>query len=262
MVREASPAVIVHLAAQSSVNRSMGRPRDTILHNVRMQHHVLDASRLEAPDARVVVVGSSDEYAPPASPPKPIAEDHPLMPGTPYGHSKVLQDFAALQAHERTGVTIMRVRPFLSLGPRRSASFVGGALASQIAGIRHGKLPPVVRTGNLDLRRDFTDVRDMARALQAVALHGVPGDVYNIASGESHAIREIVDIMLDHVGIAARLESRAELMRDGEVHDVVGDATRLRAATGWLPEIPFACSVRDTLDFWIERAGALGKGNS
>jgi GDP-4-dehydro-6-deoxy-D-mannose reductase len=255
LVGSTRPDVVHHLAAQSSVTLSWQDPIGTIVQNTSMQYNVLEAVLAGCKDARVVVVGSCDEYGdvPPSA--NPVSETQELRPMTPYALSKVTQDLMGRQYASVQKLQVVRMRPFLQLGPRRAARFAVGGFARQIAEIELGARRPVIEVGNVDLVRDFTDVRDTVRAYSLVAQRGEPGEVYNVASGFGHTLREIIQVMLEDAGLEAEIRHQASLRREAEIPLLVGDASRLRSATGWSPEIPFERSVRDTLDYWRAEIG-------
>jgi GDP-4-dehydro-6-deoxy-D-mannose reductase len=253
LVRSVRPDIIQHLAAQSSVALSWQDPTGTLLDNAVAQRQLLDAVVECVPRARVVVVGSCDEYGDVAEEENPVAETQELRPVSPYALSKVVQD---LMGHEYFAVRrlqVVRVRPFLQLGPRRGPQFVAGSFARQISQIEAGPREPVLEVGNIDLRRDFTDVRDVARAYILAAERGAPGQVYNIASGIPHTLRDMLQLMLDASGVQAEIRQDDSLWREGEPPLLIGDSTRLRHATGWTPEVSFEQSAVDTLAYWRER---------
>jgi GDP-4-dehydro-6-deoxy-D-mannose reductase len=142
------------------------------------------------------------------------------------------------------------MRLFNHCGPRQSARFVISSLARQVAGIEAGRFPPRVVVGNLDVRRDFVDVRDAVRAYWLAGTRGVPGEAYNVATGRSHSIREVLDRLRALADTSVEVVVDPAYMRVAELQVLEGDATRFRKATGWRPEIPFERTLADTLDWW------------
>jgi GDP-4-dehydro-6-deoxy-D-mannose reductase len=249
-VRDASPAVVFHLAALASVRRSWEAPAETLTGNVAMTANLLEAVRLEAPEATVVVIGSGEVYGPPER--LPVNEDSGLRPQNPYAVSKAACDLLAGQYADAFGMRVVRMRPFNHAGPGQSDDYVVGTLTRQVAEAETaGREEAVLRTGNPDSARDFTDVRDVARAY--VAATALDGGVFNVASGRAVTVREVIDL----VRAAARLPVRHEIeparVRAHDVPEVRGSAERLQAATGWRPEIPLERTVADALDDWRER---------
>ncbi len=145
------------------------------------------------------------------------------------------------------------MRPFNHIGPRQAPGFVAPDFASQIAAAEAGKRPPRMQVGNLDVERDFTDVRDMVRAYYLVVTLGVPGDVYNIGSGQSHSIQELLDVLLSYSRVQITIESDPARLRPSDVPVVRCDASKFRALTGWEPKIGFKTTLRDVLDDWRQR---------
>jgi GDP-4-dehydro-6-deoxy-D-mannose reductase len=251
-VREASPAVVFHLAALASVRRSWEAPAETLTGNLAMTANLLEAVRLEAPEATVVVIGSGEVYGPPAA--LPVDEDAPLRPQNPYAVSKAACDLLAAQYADAFGMRVVRMRPFNHAGPGQSEDYVVGTLTRQVAQAEvAGRDEVLLRTGNPDSARDFTDVRDVARAYVAAA--SLDSGVFNVASGRAVTVRKVIEL----VRAAARLPVRHEIeqarVRAHDVPEVRGSADRLRAATGWRPEIPLERTVADALEAWRERLG-------
>jgi GDP-4-dehydro-6-deoxy-D-mannose reductase len=263
LVRAVSPDLVHHLAARSSVTDSFEDPMGTLQENAGAQYNVLEAALAIRHDARVVVVGSCDEYGNVAAGENPVNEAQELRPGNPYALSKVVQDLMGRQYAEIHHLHVIRLRPFLQIGPRRPARFVAGSFARQLAEIELGLQEPAVHVGNLDLLRDFTDVRDVVRAYALTAEYGPPGDVYNIASGKARSLRELLGAMLSASGTRPDIVQDRVRIRENEPPVLVGDAAKLRALTGWEPTISFEQSASDTLDYWrakVRRALAVERG--
>jgi GDP-4-dehydro-6-deoxy-D-mannose reductase len=258
LVRSVRPDIIQHLAAQSSVALSWQDPIGTLTDNAVMQRHLVDAALELSPRARVVVVGSCDEYGAVSEEENPVTESQELRPLNPYALSKVVQDLMGYEYFAVRHLPVIRVRPFLQLGPRRGAQFVAGSFACQVAEIEAGMREPVIEVGNIDLRRDFTDVRDMASAYLLIAERGTPGEVYNIASGTAHTLRDMLGVMLRAAGLQAEIRQDDSLWREGEPSLLIGDSSRLRRVTGWVPAVSFEQSAIDTLTYWRERTRRLG----
>jgi GDP-4-dehydro-6-deoxy-D-mannose reductase len=246
-VRDAAPSVVFHLAALPSVRRSWEAPVETLTSNVAMTANLLEAVRLEAPDARVVVVGSGEVYGPPEH--LPVDEGAPLRPQNPYAVSKAAGDLLGGQYADAFGLHVVRLRPFNHAGPGQSDEYVVGTLTRQVAEAEaNGAGEVVVRTGNADSARDFTDVRDVVRAY-AAAPELEPGP-WNVASGRAVTVRDLLDLVRAAARVPVRHEIDQARVRAHDVPEVRGSAERLRAATGWRPEIPLERSVADALDAW------------
>lgn len=239
LVAEARPTHVYHLAGARD-----GELDELLRVNAWGTVNVLEAVAAEAPRARVLVVGSAAEYGETSR--EPVAEDHPLRPVTDYGVAKAAQELAAVAVEARRGLHLMRVRLFNVLGPGEPTSFVASAIAGQIAAIQAGAEHPPLRTGDLSTRRDFVDVRDVARALRLAATSGETGAVYNICSGVATPIRRLVDELLAVAGVDIAVESTPE-PAVLNVRGHAGSAERLRAATGWKPERSLRESLADVL---------------
>jgi GDP-4-dehydro-6-deoxy-D-mannose reductase len=250
ILEQARPDVIFHLAAQPLVTASRRDPWGTLETNIRMQLNVLQGVAQVSPKCRVLVVSSSEIYGLTSLDDLPIDEDTPLRPLNPYALSKVAQDLMGLQYYLTHKLHVIRVRPFNHIGPRQSIGFVAPDFASQIAAAEAGLKPPVMEVGNLTARRDFSDVRDVVRAYVALVLQGEPGEAYNVGSGKSHAIQEVLDTLLAMSQVPIEVQQDPERMRPSDVPDVVCDATRIRERTGWQTTIPFEKSLQDVLEYW------------
>jgi len=214
---------------------------------------VLEGVARIKPDCRVLVVGSSEQYGKVSPDELPIGEETPFRPLSAYATSKIAQDLLGLQYHLTHGLHVVRARPFNHIGPGQRIGFVAPDFASQIAAIEQGLQPPLIEVGNLAARRDFTDVRDVVRAYVALITQGQPGQVYNIGSGRSHSIQEVLDLLLSLSPFSIEIKQDPKRMRPSEVPEVICDAARIQSDTGWQPEIPFHESLREILDYWRER---------
>jgi GDP-4-dehydro-6-deoxy-D-mannose reductase len=227
------PEVVYHLAALSHVGQSWDDPGAVYRVNVEGTAHVLDAARAVTV-RRVVVVGSAEEYGRVDPADLPLREDAPLRPTTPYGVSKIAASYLALQAHLAHGLDVIRVRAFSHTGPGQSERFLVPALAGRIAAAEREQRDEI-RAGSLDPVRDLSDVRDIVRAYRLLARHGAAGEVYNVCSGSGVSVREIAEHLLAAARRPLRITVDPELVRPVEVPRLVGDASRLRADTGWSP---------------------------
>ena len=238
------PELVFHLAAQSFPGRSWDEPAETCHTNVLGTVHLLEAVRASAPSARVVVAGSSSEYAPSAD---PISEDAPVLPSSPYAVSKLATDQVTHLYAQRYQLAAMRVRPFFLLGPGKTGD-VSSDLARGIVAIEQGRAADLA-VGNLDAVRDFLDCRDGVAAFIAVAERGAPGTAYNISSGRGHAVRALLDLFKAEARVPVVERVDAARLRPLDEPVKIGDNRRLRAL-GWAPQIGLAQSVRDILEYW------------
>jgi GDP-4-dehydro-6-deoxy-D-mannose reductase len=258
LVEAALPDFVFHLAAQAAIPASFSDPWETLETNIRGQLNLLEALRALRPAARVLVVGSSEEYGAPAPGELPQTEERPLRPGTPYAVSKVAQDLLGLQYFLSYRMPIVRVRPFNHTGPGQSERFVAPAFAAQIARIEAGLQEPVLRVGNLEAVRDLSDVRDIVRGYHLALTQGVPGEVYNLASGRPVAMRELLDMLLARARVPIGVEPDPARVRPLDVPVSFGSAAKLERQTGWAPAIALEQTVQDTLATWRAQVGAQG----
>ncbi|GAB6935347.1 MAG: GDP-mannose 4,6-dehydratase [Calditerricola sp.] len=253
VVRTVRPARIFHLAAQSFVPTSWNSPADTLVNNIISQLHLFEAVREHCPECRIQIACSSEEYGHVQPDEVPIREENPLRPLSPYAVSKVAQDLLGYQYHRSYGLFVVRTRTFNHTGPRRGEAFVTSNFAKQIAEIEKGLRPPVVYVGNLEAKRDFTDVRDVVRAYWLALEKGEPGEVYNIASGQTYSIREVLNLLLAMSSVNIDVQQDPARLRPSDVAILLGDSTKFRRQTGWAPTIPLEQTLRDLLNYWRAR---------
>lgn len=253
LIARVRPERIYHLAAQSFVPMSWTAPGETLTTNIIGQTNLFEAVRQVGCRSRIQIACSSEEYGLVLPEETPIKETNPLRPLSPYGVSKVAQDLMGYQYHQSYGLHIVRTRGFNHTGPRRGDVFVTSNFARQIARIEKGITPPVIHVGNLEAVRDFTDVRDMVVAYYLALERGTPGDVYNVATGKGYRIREMLDMLLGMSNAKIKVEPDPARMRPSDVELLLGDATKLRQATGWEPKYRFEQTLSDLLDFWRAR---------
>lgn len=255
-VSQARPEAIFHLAAQSSVARSWEAPEATFRVNVMGSLALLEAARTAAPGARVVFVSSCEVYGESFSA-GPVTEESPVRPTTPYAASKACADWIAGHLAPSYGLDVRRVRPFNHTGPRQRPSFVAASFARQIAGIEAGRGEPRLRVGNLEARRDFSDVRDMVRAYKLIATKDEPGGLYNACSGKVRSIGELLEGLLARSTVPIEVEMDPQLLRAADIPVMAGDSSRLREETGWAPSISWDQTLDDLMAYWRE---ALAQG--
>ena len=256
LLADIQPERIFHLAAQSYVPSSWNSPGETITTNVIGQLNIFEAMRETNSTASIQIAGSSEEYGLVHPEEAPITEKNPLRPLSPYAVSKVAQDMLAYQYFQSYGLRVVRTRAFNHTGPRRGDVFVTSNFAKQIAEIEAGQRPPVIHVGDLNPKRDFTDVRDIVRAYWLSLEHCNLGEVYNVASGKAYRIKEVLKILLDNSEQDIEVVEDPERLRPSDVPLLLGDNSRFCKATGWSPEIPFEQTAKDLLDYWRERTPA------
>jgi GDP-4-dehydro-6-deoxy-D-mannose reductase len=242
------PEVIYHLAAQADVGDSWTDPIGTLRVNVEGTVNLLDAA-VAADVRRVLAVTSADIYGPVDEADLPLNEEQPVRPVSPYGASKASADIMCLTAGLARGLEVIRARSFNHLGPGQNDKFVASAVASRIVdNERTGET--VVRVGNLEARRDFTDVRDVVRAYRLLMTDGTAGEVYHVCSGIDRPIRELAELLISISGRDMELVADPELFRPVDLKVLRGNFSKLREATGWSPEIDLETTLSDLLAFW------------
>jgi GDP-4-dehydro-6-deoxy-D-mannose reductase len=246
------PDHIYHLAAQAYVPAAWQAPWNTFENNVRPELNMLELMVHQRLQARLLVVASNEVYGVVAPEKLPVHESVLLEPNNPYGVSKVVQDLMARQYFLSHGVDVIRARAFNHLGPRQSPQFVAANFARQIAEAEAGLREPVVRVGNLEAQRDFTDVVDIVRAYALLMNKGRTGEAYNIGSGQPRSVRDLLDSMLAMSSVEVRVEQDWARMRPVDVSVIYGDIAKLRKDTGWEPAIPFEESLCRVLAYWRE----------
>lgn len=252
-LRTVQPNIVIHLAAQAHVPTSFADPGTTLTSNLLAQLHLFEGIRALKLDPIILVVCTAEEYGAVRPADLPINEDTPLRPNNPYAVSKVAQDMLALQYYLAHGLRTIRLRPFNHTGPRQEAEYVLPAFARQVAEIEHDLQPPILHVGSLAAQRDFTDVRDMVRAYHLAVCDGVPGEVYNIGSGQAVPIQQLLDNLLVLSRVPIAVEPDPARLRPADVPVVCCDPRRFHARTGWQPRIPLAQTVQDTLAYWRDR---------
>lgn len=251
LIMEVQPEYVYHLAAMASVWTSFQDPIGTFHANIDAQLMLFESLRkAQLLTSRVLVVGSAEEYGYITPEDLPVDEETPLRPANPYSVSKISQDFLGLQYTISYKMPIIRIRPFNHVGPRQAPGFVLSDFARQVAEIEKGEMEPIIRVGNMEARRDFTDVRDMVKVYPLVLEKGIPGEVYNAGSGKSHKIQEVMDLLISFSHQTIKVESDPTKFRPADVSEIIADTTKITTLTGWKPEIPFETTVKDTLDYW------------
>lgn len=245
-VEEIAPDVIYHLAARTHVGASWEAPQETFLVNAIGTLNVVEAARDSSPVPRVIVVSSAEVYGAVQPDELPLTEDSPLRPVSPYAASKVAAEFVGLQSHLGSKVPVIRVRAFNHIGPGQADSFAVARFAHRIVDAeRSGERRLTI--GNPAPRRDFTDVRDVVRAYRLLADRGEPGGVYNVCSGTDVAVGDIARRLIALAGAELEVVVDPDLVRQVDVPVLRGDATRIRVAAGWVPEISLDETLSDIL---------------
>ncbi len=250
---EVRPDRIFHLAAQSFVPTSWTCPAETFAINAGGQINFFEAVLDLGLSPKIQVAGSSEEYGLVNSDEVPMKESNPLRPLSPYAVSKVAQDLLGWQYFKSYGLRVVRTRGFNHTGPRRGEVFICSNFAKQIAEVEKKKRSPVLYVGNLEAKRDFTDVRDMVRAYWLCLEKGEEGEVYNIGTGKTYSIREILDLLVSMSRVQVKVEVDPSRLRPSDVPVLLSDSSKFRELTGWEPRIPLEESLHDLLTYWRER---------
>ncbi|MDO8793220.1 MAG: GDP-mannose 4,6-dehydratase [Vicinamibacterales bacterium] len=255
-IESVRPGVVYHCAGAAHVGRSWGATEATFAVNVRGTHHLLEALRAAGLEVRVMIPGSAMVYRPMA---EALTEDHPLVPPSPYGLSKLAQELLGVRAStDRIAVTIGRA--FNHVGPRQDPAFAASGFAKQIAEIEAGRREPEVVVGNLDARRDTLDVRDTVRAYRSILTRGQAGRPYNVSSGKAVAIAELLEMLVALARVPVRVRVDPDRFRPNDVPLLLGDSSRIRRELGWAPTIPLSQTLDDLLAYWRASSEASPAG--
>jgi len=254
VLADVKPDRIFHLAAQSFVPTSWKCPAETFAINAIGEVNLFEAVLSLNQTPKIQIAGSSEEYGQVFSNEIPMKETNPFRPLSPYAVSKVAQDLLAFQYYKSYSLRTVRTRGFNHTGPRRGDVFVTSSFARQIAEIEQKKRPPVIHVGNLEAKRDFTDVRDMVRAYWLSLEKGVEGEVYNIGSGQAYSMQEVLDLLMSLSRSKMEIKVDPARLRPSDVPVLLSDSSKFRTLTGWRPMIPFKQTILDLLNFWREHA--------
>lgn len=237
------PSAIYHCAGVADVHHAWKTPTAALRMNVLGTHHLLDAAKALGLSCPILVTCSALVYRPSS---EPLTEDHPLNPTSPYGISKLGQEMVASSSPLPTLVA----RPFNHAGPRQDVHYATSAFARQIVEIEDGRCDAVLRVGNLESRRDITDVRDTVLAYRALVEKGTPHRPYNVCSGHAYRIGDLLDILIGLARVHVQIEVDPDRLRPSDVPFLVGSPERIAAETGWRAQIPIERTLGDLLDYW------------
>ena len=251
-LRELAPDAVVHLAAQASGAAALARPAATFCVNALGAMNVLEGMRALGSKAVLLLVGSADVYGS-GAPGTRIRENAPLRPRNPYALSKAVQDSLGEVYAATYGLRVVRTRTFTHTGPGQRPQFALAGFAEQLARIDAGLEPAEIRVGNLDVVREYGDVRDVVRAYALLLGCGDPGQAYNVATGRGHRLRDLLDRLVSISGVRAAVQTDPSRLRPQDSNDLVGDPTKLEEATGWKPVITLDQTLRDLYEDTRER---------
>jgi len=253
IIEKVQPCEIYHLAAISFVPTSLKNPKLTFDTNLYGSLNLYQAVIEQKINSKILFVGSADEYGLVKNSDLPIREDCPLRPINPYSISKVSADFLSYFYFKNCNLNIIRVRPFNHIGPRQSPEFVCSNFAKQIAEIEKGLKEPIIKVGNLEAKRDFTDVKDMVRAYWLAIQKGKTGEVYNICSKRAIQIKELLNTLLELSSKKIEIMKDLERMRLSDNPILEGDSSKFKNKTGWRTEISLEKTLQSILNYWREK---------
>lgn len=260
ILEQTKPDYIFHLAAQSSVALSWKQPDLTVDVNIKGTIHLLEAIRNMKYPVRILLIGSGEEYGYIFPEELPIREDTQLRPVNIYAGTKAAQGlFGQIYAYAY-GLEIIIARAFNHIGPGQLDTFAVSDFCRQTAEIESGIRPPVIKVGNLSVRRDFTDVRDIVKAYSLLIEKGKPGKIYNIGNGKAIAMQEVLDLILSLSTERISIEQDATKLRPSDMQVMEADISRFAELTNWKPEIPLRDTLADMLNSWRNRVKADKKG--
>lgn len=251
-LRNESWDYVFHLAAFSSPAQSFKNPQKTLENNIVGEINLLEGLVSAKSKAKILIIGSADEYGRVEPKHLPIDENTPLSPTSPYAVSKVAQDLLGLQYFINNKLQIVRVRPFNHIGPRQSHLFAIASFAAQIAQCEK-KGGGTIKVGNLDTSRDFTDVRDMVKAYILALDEGELGEVYNLGSGQAVKMADILKTMVSQSSAKIRIETDKSRLHSHDIKTIYCDSKKFREKTGWAPKIPLETTLSDTIDYEREK---------
>lgn len=249
-IQENRPARIFHLAAQSSASRSWTEPNLTYEVNIVGTHNVLEAVRRHSPRTRILVTATSDVYGASGQLVEPIEEGESTRPLSPYAASKLGQEAVVAMFHEAFGLQTILTRAFMHIGPGQPASFATADWARQIALAEKGLAEPVLWVGDVEVVREFIDVRDVVRAYAKLMSSAPPGSLYNVASGVAYPLKYALDILLDLAAVEIEVRLDRNRMRAADPRVLVGSPRKLQELTGWTPEYSLQQTLADVLHHW------------
>lgn len=250
LLQKEKPQQIYHLAAQSSVSVSWDKPQLTADINIKGTINLLEAVRESGYSPKILLVGSGEEYGYVLNGEVPITEDTLMRPGNIYAVTKACQGMLGEVYARAYNMDIVMVRAFNHIGPLQSDTFVIADFCKQVAFIEAGKKPPVISVGNLDAKRDFTDVRDIVRAYSLLMQSGKKGETYNVGSGKAVSIRNMLDKILSHSKVKINIETDPKRLRPSDVPIIEADISKLCAHTGWKRNISIDDTIEDILEYW------------
>jgi GDP-4-dehydro-6-deoxy-D-mannose reductase len=247
LIQKIKPDHVFHLAGQSSVALSFKEPEMTRKVNAYGTRNLLEAIVAAKIKPKILIVSSAQVYGIPKK--VPITEQHPIAPVSPYGESKVEQEELSLQYAKENGLSMVICRSFNHTGPGQPSEFICSQIAKQVADLEKGKIT-VIKVGNVNAKRDFTDVRDIVQAYLLALEQAEPGEIYNICSGKAYSIQEVIDTLLELANVEAEIEKDTSQLRPSDIPILLGDNSKFISATNWQLTISLKRMLSDMLDYW------------
>lgn len=254
-VRQIGPSEIYHLAGVSAVDLSWANSRLTFEVNVVGTYNLLEAAMGLASPPRILNISTAQVYARSDA---PLTESSPVGPGNPYAASKAIAEMLEVSFRKTSTGGVITARSFNHTGPGQLPTFVLPAFAKQFAEIEAGIRPPLLAVGNIDVERDFTDVRDVVSAYSALLRKGRTGQVYNVCSGIGILLSDVIKQFQALCKTVVTIETDPTRVRTDDIHRICGDSTKIRNETGWNIRIPMSETIRDLLDYWREKVRVSG----
>ncbi|MEK7551041.1 MAG: GDP-mannose 4,6-dehydratase [Patescibacteria group bacterium] len=250
VIEKCKPDEIYHLAALASAAKSFENPSLVVTNNITSQLNLLEAVRKGNINPKIMIISSAEVYGIVSPSDIPVDEQTPLKPASPYAISKIAQDYMGLQYNISYNLNIIRVRPFNHIGPGQTDQFATSAFAKKVAEIESGKREPILTVGNLEAKRDFTNVKDMVRAYVLLMEKGIAGEVYNIGSGKSYKMSDVLNILLSFSNAKIKVEVDPKLLRPSDNPELLCDNTKFKNLTNWTAEISIEKTLEEILEFW------------
>ncbi len=258
LLEKISPDLVFHLAAQSSVSMSWKNPQQTVDVNVKGSVNVLDGLRSMKKKARILLIGSGEEYGQVFPSETPVCETNPLRPGNIYAATKACQNMIGRIYAQAYGMNLVMVRAFNHIGPDQSPVFVAADFCRQAALIESGMQEAVIRVGNLEAKRDFTDVRDVVHAYVLLAERGQAGETYNVGSGHAVSIGDVLKLVLKQSAAEIQVEVDEEKLRPVDVPVMETDVRKVWRDVGWKAQIQLEQTIGDMMEYWRSVIGSKG----
>jgi len=244
------PDSVLHLAAVSNVGQSWKKRKETFEVNLMGTLNLFEALRKYASHAKILFISSSEVYGIPELETRPLRETDPVQPVSPYAFTKLSGERLCQFYTQIEDMDIVTVRSFPHTGPGQSPDFVCSDWASQIARIEKGLSPPLIKVGNIEVKRDFVDVRDVVKAYYSLIKNGKKGHVYNVSSGKSISLKQVLNTLLENAKVKIDVKTDESKMRKADIPVLTGDNRKIKKEIFWEPKIPLKQTLLDLLQYW------------